>query len=99
MRPNTNGIEIILGKAFGNALPPFFRPEAPEEVYAFHRTMPDYHKTPLVRLKGLAAEGLYKYRLCGAEYVKSGAYLMNRGLDLPLRWNFDSLIVELEKLS
>ena len=52
-----------------------------------------------VRLKGLAEDALYKISLGGTDFVKSGAFLMHHGLDLPLRHNFESLIVELEKLS
>jgi alpha-galactosidase len=68
-------------------------------LFAFLVHTAFYRSQYNVRMKGLAAEGLYKYRMGGAEHVKSGAYLMNRGLDLPLRRNFDSLIVELERLS
>jgi alpha-galactosidase len=68
-------------------------------LFAFLVHTAFYRSQYNVRLKGLAAEELYKYRLSGSEHVKSGAYLMSRGLDLPLRRNFDSLIVELEKLS
>jgi alpha-galactosidase len=68
-------------------------------LFAFLVHTAFYRSEYNVRLKGLAKDGLYKYCLGGTEHVKSGAYLMYRGLDLPLRRNFDSLAVELERLS
>lgn len=67
-------------------------------LFAFLVHTAFYRSEYNVRLKGLDKDGLYSYRLGGTEHVKSGAYLMSRGLDLPLRRNFDSLIVELEKM-
>ncbi len=68
-------------------------------LFAFLVHTAFYRSEYNVRLKGLGKDGLYRYRLADTEHVKSGAYLMSRGLDLPLRWNFESLVVELERLS
>jgi hypothetical protein len=68
-------------------------------LFAFLVHSAFYRSRYNVRLKGLLEDALYKYSLDGADFNKSGAYLMHHGLDLPLRYNFDSVIVELEKLS
>ena len=67
-------------------------------LFAFLVHSAFYRSRYSVRLKGLAEDALYKYSVGGIEFVKSGAYLMYHGLELPLRHNFESLIVELEKL-
>ncbi len=76
-----------------------YEKEGQAVLFAFLVHSAFYRSRYNVRLKGLVADALYKYNLGGADYVKSGAYLMHHGLDLPLKHNFDSLIMELEILS
>lgn len=46
-----------------------------------------------VKLKGLKSDALYQYHIGEQEVIKSGAYLMNRGLDLHLKGDYDSLML------
>lgn len=76
-----------------------YEKEGKAVLFAFLVHSAFYRSRFNVRLKGLAADALYKYRLGGADFVKSGAYLTHHGLALDLRQNFDSVAVELERLT
>ncbi|WP_340003624.1 alpha-galactosidase [Paenibacillus sp. FSL K6-0276] len=51
-----------------------------------------------VNLKGLDPSSIYRYEIDGTEWTKSGAFLMNRGIDVQLVGDFDSLLVRFEKI-
>jgi alpha-galactosidase len=50
-----------------------------------------------LKLKDLCQEGRYCIRANGAEYYKSGAYLMYQGLQIILKGDYDSQIIEIIK--
>jgi alpha-galactosidase len=57
---------------------------------------------PLIPLRGLKADAVYKVRtidnkLTGKEAAFSGAYLMNRGVALDLRGDYDSTAIVFER--
>lgn len=51
-----------------------------------------------LKLKGLNSSSLYRYELNGTEWTKSGAFLMNMGIEIMLLGDYDSLLVRLEKM-
>lgn len=51
-----------------------------------------------LKLKGLNSSSLYRYELNGTEWTKSGAFLMNMGIEIKLLGDYDSLLVRLEKI-
>ncbi len=54
MHKTIQDIALISGKAFSSSLPAFFRSDTAAAVHAFHKTIPGYQETPLIRLKTLA---------------------------------------------
>ena len=72
-------------------------------VFAFLHSQQFGTAFPTVFLRGLNKDALYKVQGIDAAQVQetgnvSGAYLMNHGLDLKLRGDYDSTSVTLEKL-
>jgi alpha-galactosidase len=51
-----------------------------------------------VSLKGLDLSFIYRYEIDGTEWTKSGAFLMNRGIDVQLVGDYDCLLVRFEKI-
>jgi hypothetical protein len=51
-----------------------------------------------VSLKGLDPSSIYRYEIDVTEWTKSDAFLMNRGIDLQLVGDYDSLLVRFEKI-
>lgn len=51
-----------------------------------------------VKLKGLEPSALYRYEVKGVERIKSGAYLTNAGIEIPLEGDYDSAMICFEKL-
>ena len=52
-----------------------------------------------VSLRGLDEKAHYKFNLNGTEIMKSGAYLMNHGLDVKLSGDYASMIIKFKKLA
>ena len=52
------------------------------------------HKGVKVKLKGLAEDKIYRFKLDGKEVEKSGRYLMNMGIDLRLAGDYKSDILK-----
>ena len=65
-------------------------------LFAFLPHAPYYRDHYQVRLRGLNEKALYQFELDGRADCFSGAYLMNVGLCLRLRNNFDSRMIVLE---
>lgn len=51
-----------------------------------------------VNVKGLDPSSIYRYEIDGVEWTKSGAYLMNRGIDVHLVGDFDSVLISFDKI-
>ena len=56
------------------------------------------HSGVRVRLRGLDSEKLYVFELEEKEYRKSGAYLMNHGIDIRLNGDYASEIIKFKSL-
>lgn len=52
-----------------------------------------------VSLRGLDEKAQYKFNLNGTEIMKSGAYLMNHGLDVKLSGDYASMIIKFTKIA
>lgn len=48
-----------------------------------------------IALRGLKAEQIYRYELDGTVYCKSGAYLMQHGIELYMKGDYDSRMIHL----
>ena len=49
-------------------------------------------------LRGLDQDKNYRIRMNGSEQVKNGGYLMNKGIYVELKGDYDSLLMELEEV-
>ncbi|MDO5516538.1 MAG: alpha-galactosidase [Clostridium sp.] len=56
------------------------------------------HSGTRVRLRGLEPEKLYTFKLNDNEYKKSGAYLMNHGIDVLLNGDYASEIIKIKSI-
>jgi alpha-galactosidase len=72
-------------------------------LFAFLDHQQFNRRAPLIPVRGLKPDAVYKVRtidnkLLGKEAAFSGAYLMNRGVELDLRGDYDSTAVVLERM-
>lgn len=69
-----------------------------QAVFLFldHERYGKYFNT--VKLRGLKENQLYRYDLDGKTFEKTGAFLMNRGMEVKLRGDYDSRMVVVEEI-
>lgn len=56
------------------------------------------HRGTLVKLRGLEEDTMYAANIRGKEIIKSGAYLMNHGVEIKLNGDYDSEIVVFNRI-
>lgn len=56
------------------------------------------HRSALVKLRGLEEDAIYSANVRGKEIAKSGAYLMNHGVEIKLNGDYDSEIVTFNRI-
>ena len=56
------------------------------------------HRGATVKLRGLNSKSKYLIKINGEEVVKSGSYLMNRGLDIKLSGDYCSDIIRINRI-
>ena len=56
------------------------------------------HRGTLVKLRGLEEDTMYAANIRGKEIIKSGAYLMNHGVEIKLNSDYDSEIVVFNRI-
>ncbi len=68
-------------------------------LFAFRHSQEYNTSPPTIRLRGLDAKAVYELEtMDGKKWERSGAFLMNNGIDLVLRGDFDSTIVLLHRI-
>ncbi len=66
-------------------------------VFAFRHSQQYNTPPPTIHLRGLDARAVYSVELPGGKQMLSGAYLMQNGINLNLRGDYDSALVVLER--
>lgn len=66
-------------------------------VFLDHERYGDAHHC--VKLRGLEENQCYQFEIEGVSYEKTGAFLMNRGIQLKLHGDYDSKVIILKKKS
>ena len=56
------------------------------------------HRGITVKLRGLECDSKYLIKIDNREIIKSGSYLMNRGLDIKLYGDYSSDIIKVNKI-
>jgi alpha-galactosidase len=68
-------------------------------VFAFRHSQEYGTPAPVIRLRGLDARGVYRVEtLDGKTSEMSGAYLMQNGIQIQLRGDFDSSVVMVHRI-
>lgn len=57
------------------------------------------HRDVNIKLRGLEKDSKYKFEIDGQEIIKSGSYLMNRGIEIKLFGDYSSCIIKFEKIN
>lgn len=65
-------------------------------VFAFQQLRPRGCESYLLKLRNLKEDRIYHFTIDKCEYAKSGAYLMNYGITLKMKNDFDSYCIVLE---
>ena len=55
------------------------------------------HRPVRVKLRNLDEKGMYEYKINGETMVKSGSYLMNYGVNIHLRGDYQSEIIRFDR--